>query len=120
MENRKAACVDPRQGTSKRVLCVCTGNQLRSPTVALVLSGEPFNFNTRSCGVDPGSAVCLIDNVMVEWADEIVVLEEMHKSVVVQMFNPQKPIKVLGLPDQYTFRDPTLMAAVAEKYSAIS
>lgn len=119
MENRQAKCVDPRQGTSKRVLVVCYGNQLRSPTAALVLSGEPFNFNTRSCGLDPNSAVCLIDNVMVEWADEIVVMEDMHKSVVVQMFNPQKPIKVLGLGDNYTFRDPALMAAVAEKYKGL-
>lgn len=119
VENRKAVCVDPRQGTSKRVLCVCYGNQLRSPTAAIVLSQPPFNFNTRSCGLDPGSAVCLIDNVMVEWADEIVVMEEMHASVVRQMYNPQKPIKVLGLGDNYTFRDPALMAAVAEKYSTI-
>ncbi len=120
IQNRTAFTGDQRQGDVKRVLCVCYGNQLRSPTAALVLSGEPFNFNTRSCGVDPNSAVCLIDNVMVEWANEIVVMEDLHKSIIQQLFpGLLKPIIVLGLSDNYTYRDPILMSLVAERYQAV-
>ena len=38
------------QGDYKRVLTVCSANMLRSPTIAHVLSAEPYNFNTRSAG----------------------------------------------------------------------
>lgn len=116
--SRQAKCIDPRQGGFKKVLCVCYGNQLRSPTAAFVLSDEPFHFNTRSCGLDPESAVCLIDNVMVEWADEIVVMEEAHREIVALMFPCNKPIKVLGIPDEYTYRSPELMALVEQRYIA--
>ncbi len=42
---------NPYQGKYKRVLCVCSAGVLRSATTAVVLSKEPFNFNTRSAGL---------------------------------------------------------------------
>jgi hypothetical protein len=41
------------QGKYKRVLAVCSGGLLRSPTIAHTLAAEPYNYNTRSVGIDP-------------------------------------------------------------------
>ena len=49
--NKLANTRNPYQGTSKRVLCVCSAGLLRSPTIAWILSNPPFNFNTRAAGV---------------------------------------------------------------------
>jgi len=43
-------CTNPHQGTSKKILTVCSGGLLRSPTLANVLH-KNYNYNTRSCGV---------------------------------------------------------------------
>ena len=43
--NRLANTQNKYQGKYKKVLCVCSAGLLRSPTAALVLSQEPFNFN---------------------------------------------------------------------------
>jgi predicted protein tyrosine phosphatase len=118
---------DPRQGTAKRVLCVCYGNQLRSPTMAWVLSNPPYDLNTRSCGVDPGSAVCLINETMMNWADEVVCAEDAHvyevlrRFPVVRRFNglEEKPrIWSLKIPDNYCYRDPVLAQLIGERYCA--
>src|ERR1700678_2749185 len=97
-------CVDARHGEFKRVLCVCFGNQLRSPTAALVLANPPFNFNTRSCGLDENTAVCLIDDTLVSWADEIVMMEQAHLEFFIGRFGtPENPVKVLNIPDNYAY-----------------
>lgn len=115
--SRLVNCIDPRQGHAKKVLTVCWGNQLRSPTAAIVLSGAPFHFNTRSCGLDPGSAVCLIDDTMVNWADEIVTMEPKHTDMVKAMpgYRGQK-ITCLNLEDKYNFRDPELSRLIMQGY----
>lgn len=51
--NRIANASNKFQGSYKRVLCVCSAGLLRSPTAALVLSKDPYNFNTRACGAVP-------------------------------------------------------------------
>ena len=60
------------QGKYKRVLAVCSGGLLRSPTIAHTLAGDPYNYNTRSVGTNIDYALNLIDQVLLEWADEIV------------------------------------------------
>ncbi len=115
--SRNIKCIDPRQGTTKRVLTVCTGNQLRSPTAAIVLSSPPYNFNVRSCGIDPGSAVCLIDDTMVGWAEEIVCFDKQHELAVRAMEGYRgQPVKCLNLIDAFNYRDPELMQQIAERY----
>lgn len=42
INNRKHMMKHPSQGDFKKVLCVCSGGLLRSPTVAWVLSNPPF------------------------------------------------------------------------------
>jgi len=61
------------QKDGKKVLAVCSSGMLRSPTIAYVLSGEPWNYNVRTAGtyeiaLDP------VTEELLNWADEIVVL----------------------------------------------
>ena len=107
---------NPYQGTYKKVLCVCSAGLLRSPTVALVLSQEPFNFNTRSCGIDIGHALIPLDEVLLAWADEIVCMDSYQKS---QLENQtKKPIKCLNIVDIYGYREPELMERIKQNYLA--
>jgi predicted protein tyrosine phosphatase len=122
---REFVAQNPAQGDFKRVLCVCTGGILRSPTAAWILSNEPYNFNTRSAGVKD-FALIQADSHLIGWADEIVCMEPSHETAILKMFNRSEhypkdecpPIKVLGIPDIYDFREPALIARIRRTYDA--
>lgn len=114
--NRKNTTKNPYQGDYKKVLCVCSAGCLRSPTAAVVLSREPFNFNTRAVGLDVGSAIIPVDDVLIEWADEIVCMDEYQKTRLGSM--TKKPVINLSIGDVYGYRDPELMRLIREKYEA--
>lgn len=120
MKNRLYNAHNPGQGNYKRVLCVCSAGLLRSPTAALVLSQPPFNFNTRAVGIEESYALVPIDEVLVEWADEIVCMTHQHRDMLLSRFpNAAAKIIVLNIPDSYEYRDPDLMRMVAEQYCNI-
>ena len=104
------------QGPAKRVLCVCSAGVLRSPTAAWVLSNEPYNFNTRAAGVTEEFALVPVDEVLLHWADEIVVMDERQAQIVRERLKEQTPIVVLNIPDIYGFRDPDLVNLIRERY----
>jgi len=118
MRNRSYNCHNPAQGTFKKVLCVCSAGLLRSPTVALVLSQEPFNFNTRAVGIDSDYALIPLDDVLLEWADEIVCMDDSQARTI--QLRTKKPIKVLHIEDSYDYRSPELIDAIKRKYTGIS
>ncbi len=91
LDNRKRNSGNPYQGEFKRVLCVCSAGLLRSPTAAMVLSQDPFNFNTRAAGIVPNYALIPVDEVLLEWADEIVCMELEHK-IMLEMLTKKKII----------------------------
>ena len=62
--NRIGNASNRHQGSYKKVLCVCSGGLLRSPTAAVVLAHEPFNYNTRSCDITAEYALTKIDKTM--------------------------------------------------------
>jgi predicted protein tyrosine phosphatase len=107
---------NPYQGERKRVLCVCSGGVLRSPTIAWVLSNEPFGFNTRSAGTESVYALIPVDEVLLHWADEIVCAEQDHANKLPQT---SKPVHVLNIPDKFAFRDGILVMLVTEKLKEI-
>jgi predicted protein tyrosine phosphatase len=113
--NRLHNCTNPGQGQFKKVLCVCSAGLLRSPTAAIVLSQPPFNFNTRAVGLYRDWALVPIDNVLIAWADEIVVMEPEHE-VTLRGQGVDKPIQCLDIKDSFNYRDPLLMRLIAEKY----
>jgi predicted protein tyrosine phosphatase len=114
--NRMNTTKNRYQGDYKKVLCVCSAGCLRSPTAAVVLSQEPFNFNTRACGIDIGFAIIPLDEVLIEWADEIVCMDAWQKKQLEAL--TKKPIINMDIGDIYEYRNHELMKIIKEKYLA--
>lgn len=112
--NRLSNIKNPYQGKAKKVLCVCSAGLLRSPTTAWVLSNAPFNFNTRSAGINDEYALICVDEVLVEWADEIICMSGSQRSVLQEAF-PKKKITSFDIPDNFGYRDPALVKIITEK-----
>lgn len=112
--NRKGNAKNIYQTDVKKVLCVCSAGLLRSPTMAVVLSQEPYNFNTRAAGITEEYALIPVDDVLLHWADEIVVAEDYMLDELTPLVD--KPIFSLQLPDIYEYRNPELMALIKERY----
>jgi len=115
------ACVNNRYQNfedHKRVVTVCSGGCLRSPTAAVVLAGDPWNYNTRSAGLTEAFAIVLFDDILFHWADEIVVMEQhMKNEIRLRWPNSDKPIIVLNIRDNYSYRDTELMRLIRERYT---
>jgi len=112
-------CRNTYQKDFKRVLCVCSAGLLRSPTAALVLSQEPFNFNTRCAGLNDEYALIVIDNVLLTWADEIVCMTLSQKMGLEQKLSQlliDTPVICLNIDDDYPYRDPILMRLIKDRY----
>ena len=108
------------QGNFKRVLCVCSAGLLRSPTAAVVLSQEPYNFNTRTAGLTKEYALVPVDSVMVEWADQIVCMEIDHTKALLREFPLAiNKIVTLNIPDEFSYRDPELVRLIKERYDEL-
>lgn len=112
--NRRWNAKNPYQGDYKKVLCVCSAGLLRSPTAAWVLSNEPFNFNTRACGMDRDHALIPLDDVLLEWADEIVCMNDYQYIELGKM--TKKRIINLQIDDSFNYRDPDLVNMVRQHY----
>lgn len=115
MLNRKANASNPYQGNTKKVLCLCSAGLLRSPTAAVVLSQEPYNFNTRAAGCNGEYALFPVDEVHLNWADEVVVMEPWMESTVRKMGYGGK-VLVLNVPDKYPYRHPELIELIKKAY----
>lgn len=117
--NRLANSSNPFQGKTKKVLCVCSAGLLRSPTTAVVLSQEPYNFNTRAAGLSNEYALIPVDDVLLQWADEIVCMEK-HQQTTLELkltqLNIDTPVKCLHIDDSFAYRDPTLIKLIKENY----
>lgn len=106
------------QGDYKRVLTVCSANMLRSPTIALVLSAEPYNCNTRSAGTE-GYALIPVTEDLLMWCDEVVCADTEHAMWVrnkMMTWMLDKPIVDLQIPDHYEYRNPELIEMIKERY----
>lgn len=116
--NRMENANNRYQGSYKRVLCLCSAGLLRSPTAALVLSQDPYNFNTRAAGLTKEFALVPVDEVLLHWADEIVVMTPEQAETVRSLLGDEQnpPIVVLGIPDNYRYRDPELIRLIRESY----
>lgn len=108
------------QGETKRVLCLCSANMLRSPTMQVVLSAEPFNYNTRSAGIYEYALIPLSHDLL-DWADEIICADTEHFHRVHEILDrlptrEAKPIVNLRIPDIYGYRDPQLVQLIRDRY----
>lgn len=112
--NRLSICKNKYQQNFKKVLCLCSAGLLRSPTAAVVLSQEPFNFNTRAAGCTKEYALIPVDEVLLEWADEIVVMEKVQELGLKPY--TEKPIICLEIEDKYPYRNPELIELIKTRY----
>lgn len=122
MKNRLYNCKNPYQGNYKKVICVCSAGLLRSPTIAYVLSQDPWNYNTRACGVHD-YALIMIDDVLVTWADEIVVTDNEKENIVksfLKRLNLSTPVINLKISDEFEYRNEDLIDIIKQKYEQIS
>lgn len=116
--NRLHNMRNPNQGDNKKVLCVCSAGLLRSPTLAWILSNEPFNYNTRAVGTSSEYALIVLDEVQLQWADAVVFVDDGnyltacydHKELIDNMEH-----YVLEIPDIYEFRHPKLVEAATKQ-----
>jgi len=105
------------QGPYKRVLCVCMGGLLRSPTLAWLLSQPPYKCNTRAAGIDPAYSLIDVTPKLLEWADEIICFEREHQSRLLAMCSA-KPVTCLDIGDWYAYRDERLIGEIIRKLAA--
>lgn len=118
--NRLSVVKNPYQGKSTRVLCVCSGGVLRSPTVAWILSNDPYNYNTRSAGTED-YALIKVDEALLEWAEGIVCMETHHETklkALLKELKLAKPVVCLNIPDTHAFRAPKLVELINAAYQA--
>lgn len=117
--NRMANASNRFQGPAKRVLCVCSAGMLRSPTAANVLHQE-YGFNTRAAGITEEYALIPVDAVLIEWAEEIVWVEQKVYDKGWQEYKDllkHKRNVVLAIPDQYEWNNPELRAIIKKQYA---
>ena len=115
--NRMGNAKNEYQTDVKKVLCICSAGLLRSPTTAVVLSQEPYNYNTRAAGIVEEYALVPVDEVLIHWADEIVCVEPRIETLLRDEFDVNdKNIVTLDLPDMFEYRNPVLVELIKEQY----
>jgi predicted protein tyrosine phosphatase len=89
--------------------------------MAKVLANPPYNFNTRAAGVYTDYALIPVDEVLIEWADEIVCAnpEVFHQLSAHFGKMEDKQIRTLNLPDRFQYDDPELVSQIVEQYDVI-
>lgn len=95
----------------RRFLFVCSQNRLRSPTAEQIFAGRE-GIEVSSAGTNNDAENPLTDE-LIEWADTIVVMERAHRNKVQKRFPRAlngKHVVCLGIPDDYDFMDPDLIA----------
>jgi predicted protein tyrosine phosphatase len=100
----------------KKLLFLCSRNQLRSPTAEAVFS-ECEGFETDSAGLDRHAQVP-VSTEAIAWADIIFVMEKSHKTKLSKYFQPflkDKKIICLDIPDEYDYMEPALIELLKQK-----
>lgn len=88
---------------------------MRSPTAAIVLQRE-FGYNTRSAGINDEYALITVDEVLLNWADEIVVMETWMAH---ELEKDWGDIVCLNIPDKFPYMDPELQTLIVTKYKEL-
>lgn len=121
MNNRKWNAKNPHQGQFQKALCVCSAGLLRSPTLALVLANEPYNYNTRAVGIDTGHALVPMDEVLAHWADIVFCVNNEIANEVLAKFPEVADIMViLDVPDIYPYRDNQLIEIIRNQLGEVN
>jgi len=94
-----------------RLLFVCSQNRLRSPTAEAICQDVP-GIEAMSAGTNNDAEQPLTGD-LIEWADVVIAMERAHRNRINGKFRAQlrgKPLLVLGIPDDYDYMQPELVA----------
>lgn len=100
----------------QKILFVCSQNKLRSPTAEQIFSETP-DLDVLSAGTNH-DALTPLTSELLEWADKIFVMENMHREKLQKRFRSSlkgKKIICLGIPDNFSYMDPALVAILKKK-----
>ena len=100
----------------KKILMVCTGNMDRSPTAAMLLAEMCAPMWVTSAGTEPWARNQLSVELLEE-ADVVCVMEEAHRSFILNRFGASHGPKiiVLDIPDNYICWEPQLIHLLKPK-----
>ncbi len=100
----------------KNLLFICSQNKLRSPTAEAVFAGRP-GIEVDSAGLNNDAVVPLTPEQLA-WADIIFVMENVHRAKLNRKYKRHldgQRVIVLGIPDNYAYMDPALIALLEKK-----
>lgn len=102
-----------------RLLFVCSANRERSPT-AEALYNQGGACEARSCGLDP-TAFIPASEELIEWADVIFCMEQVHAETLLHRFPGVRSNKVfvLHILDNYPRHDPHLVLLLKARVDPI-
>jgi len=109
----KKSGIKPQLNSSINLLFVCSRNQWRSPTAEKIYRNKPM-IHVRSAGTSPNARRC-ISSADIHWADIIFVMENKHKSIILDDFaneTENKKIVVMGIEDIYQYMDEELIEEI--------
>lgn len=104
----------------KRLLFICSKNQLRSPTAEAVFADYP-GLDVLSAGLNKDSPTPVSPDEL-QWADIIFVMENDHKVRLRRNFSrwlKDKRVISLDIPDIYAFMAPELIQLLERKVSRL-
>lgn len=99
-----------------KILFICNQNENRSKTAEIIFKDR---YKTKSAGLFNEKPVSLKE---IEWADSIIVMEELQRSEIAKRFPKQylqKRIISLDIPDIYHFNQPELIETLNCKFPLI-
>ena len=100
----------------RRLLFLCSRNQLRSPTAEAICQGIE-GIEATSAGTNNDAEQPLTGD-LIEWADIIFAMERAHQKRLTARFGRQlagKEVRVLGIPDDYEYMQPELVSLLKRR-----
>ena len=94
----------------RKVLFVCGRAKRRSLTAEELFGGDP-EIDAQAAGISSDADIPVTPE-LIDWADQILVMEKTHRSKLNRKFGARlsgKRIAVLDIPDQYAYGDPLLV-----------
>ena len=99
-----------------KILFICNQNQNRSKTAEILFKDR---YETRSAGLFNEKPVSVKE---IEWADIILVMEELQRTEISKRFPKQylqKRILSLNVPDIFHFNQPELIEMLKSKFALL-
>jgi predicted protein tyrosine phosphatase len=99
----------------RKILFVCGANIDRSPTAEKLFNNVVEGLEVKSAGTFE-SAVNPLTEELIEWADEIYVMQMIHRYAIRKMMpSALRKVRVLGIQDVYCQDSPDLKREIIKK-----